>query len=84
MRGCWLTSELGHIDIAEEPTALIGHGGVCEGGGSCRADRASSTRKHAQRAWKRGGFEDLFYRGSEARWLRFGSDSEGRVSPNYR
>ena len=23
----------GAVDIAEEPTALIGHGGVCEGGG---------------------------------------------------
>ena len=31
--------------IAEEPAALIAHGGVCEGGGSVLSDRLSSTRK---------------------------------------
>ena len=50
MRGCWPASASGHIDIAEEPAALIGHGGVCEGGGSCRADRASSTRRRKLRS----------------------------------
>lgn len=50
MRGCWPASESGHIDIAEEPAALIGHGGVCEGGGSCRVDRASSTRRRKLRS----------------------------------
>ena len=35
MRRCRSALESGHINIAEEPTALIGHGGVCEGGGPC-------------------------------------------------
>lgn len=33
MRRCRSALELAHITIAEEPAALIGHGGVCEGGG---------------------------------------------------
>jgi hypothetical protein len=33
MRRCRPALESGHIVIAEEPTALIGHGGVCEEGG---------------------------------------------------
>lgn len=35
MRRCRSALALGHIIIAEEPAALIGHGGVCEGGGLC-------------------------------------------------
>ena len=34
MRRCQSASVLDFIIIAEEPAALIGHGGVCEGGGS--------------------------------------------------
>jgi len=33
MRGCLPVSQLGGTDIAEEPAALVGHGGVCEEGG---------------------------------------------------
>jgi hypothetical protein len=34
--------------LAEEPTALIAHGGVCEGGGSpASVGRSSSTRTPA-------------------------------------
>jgi len=32
MRGCQPALALGWAAIAEEPAALIGHGGVCEGG----------------------------------------------------
>jgi hypothetical protein len=36
--------------LAEEPAALIAHGGVCEGGGSpASAGRSSSTRTPATR-----------------------------------
>ena len=34
MRRCHWALAFGCIIIAEEPAALIGHGGVCEGGGS--------------------------------------------------
>jgi hypothetical protein len=34
MRRCRSTLVLGRITIAEELAALIGHGEVCEGGGS--------------------------------------------------
>lgn len=34
MRGLQPALVLGWADIAEEPTALIAHGGVCEGGES--------------------------------------------------
>jgi hypothetical protein len=34
MRRCQSALALCYIIIAEEPAALIGHGGVCEGGGS--------------------------------------------------
>jgi hypothetical protein len=35
MRRCRPALALGYISIAEEPAALIGHGGICEGGGPC-------------------------------------------------
>jgi len=45
MRRCRSASMFGRIIIAEELAALIGHGEVCEGGGSVLNGRASSTRR---------------------------------------
>jgi hypothetical protein len=42
---CIAVSALGGTGIAAESAALIGHGGVYEGGESIRVDRFSSTRK---------------------------------------
>jgi hypothetical protein len=40
--------------LAEEPAALIAHGGVCEGGGSpASAGRSSSTRTPDSQAFAR-------------------------------
>jgi hypothetical protein len=36
MRGCQPTSVSGWAVIAEEPAALVAHGGVCEEGGRSR------------------------------------------------
>jgi Putative transposase DNA-binding domain len=44
MRGRQPALELGWAAIAEEPAALIGHGGICEGG-EPGCSRLSSTRR---------------------------------------
>jgi transposase len=53
MRGRQPALELGWAAIAEEPAALIGHGGICEGG-EPGCSRLSSTR----RVWMCSGCGD--------------------------
>ena len=45
MRRCQSALASASINIAEEPSALVGHGGICEGGARSWTNESGATQK---------------------------------------